>query len=353
MDGYRDCSDGFSCGNITDVEYPFSGEDSQQVTIRYDCLSTSIPFIPPGLPSASAYRVSHLSASASHTIIVHAPASGFVLGHASAPSSVSVPASAPSPVPGPASPSARLDRPSGSTYKSAFITTESQAAMLCNWTIRVGILRSYVNGDMGNQSKMEEAMRQGFTVKSKVDTGACRECTVSGGSYGNNWMTNQSNCYCAGISTPVLGLLIIFAVFLSIYNREVIIFWKKEKTEEFDVEAFIKNFTSFAPNQYTYSHVKKMTNSFKNVIGKGGFGFVYKGTLPDGRLVAVKVLIESKGYVDADYGGDRDRRRSTSAFIFTVCDNCVSWKSQLQSQVALSIAKADYVATTAAMKEAL
>ncbi|KAH7533948.1 hypothetical protein FEM48_Zijuj04G0185800 [Ziziphus jujuba var. spinosa] len=143
MDGYRDCSDGFSCGNITDVEYPFSGEDSQQVTIRYDCLSTSIPFIPPGLPSASAYRVSH------------------------------------------------LNRPSGSTYKSAFITTESQAAMLCNWTIRVGILRSYVNGDMGNQSKMEEAMRQGFTVKSKVDTGACRECTVSGSRVGKLRLTRK------------------------------------------------------------------------------------------------------------------------------------------------------------------
>uniref|UniRef100_A0A6P4APE8 PR5-like receptor kinase n=1 Tax=Ziziphus jujuba TaxID=326968 RepID=A0A6P4APE8_ZIZJJ len=72
------------------------------------------------------------------------------------------------------------------------------------------------------------------------------------------------------------------------------IFWKKEKRDDFDVEAFINNYTSFAPKRYRYSHVKKMTNSFANIIGKGGYGCVYKGTLPDGCLVAVKVLKDSK-----------------------------------------------------------
>ncbi|KAL4639408.1 hypothetical protein ACB092_03G215800 [Castanea dentata] len=61
------------------------------------------------------------------------------------------------------------------------------------------------------------------------------------------------------------------------------------------VEAFIRNYGSLAPKQYSYSFVKKVTNSFKNKIGQGGYGVVYRGMLPDDRLVAVKVLSESKG----------------------------------------------------------
>ncbi|KAF3573216.1 hypothetical protein F2Q69_00061299 [Brassica cretica] len=48
--------------------------------------------------------------------------------------------------------------------------------------------------------------------------------------------------------------------------------------------------------RYSYTRVKKMTNSFANALGKGGFGTVYKGKLPDGNQdVAVKILKESKG----------------------------------------------------------
>lgn len=38
-----------------------------------------------------------------------------------------------------------------------------------------------------------------------------------------------------------------------------------------------------------------MTNSFKDKLGQGGYGDVYKGKLPDNRIVAMKVLSESKG----------------------------------------------------------
>ncbi|XP_048615555.1 G-type lectin S-receptor-like serine/threonine-protein kinase At1g34300, partial [Brassica napus] len=47
---------------------------------------------------------------------------------------------------------------------------------------------------------------------------------------------------------------------------------------------------------YSYARVKRMTNSFANALGKGGFGTVYKEKLPDGNQdVAVKILKESKG----------------------------------------------------------
>jgi hypothetical protein len=36
------------------------------------------------------------------------------------------------------------------------------------------------------------------------------------------------------------------------------------------------------------------------------------------------------GYVDSDYGGDLDRMRSLSGYVFTVGDCAVSWKARLQ-----------------------
>ncbi|XP_031268700.1 secreted RxLR effector protein 161-like [Pistacia vera] len=59
------------------------------------------------------------------------------------------------------------------------------------------------------------------------------------------------------------------------------------------------------------------------------------------------------GYVDSDFVGDRDSRKSTTAYHFTLGGNCISWKSQLQPLVALSTTEAEYVAVTNAFKEAI
>ncbi|XP_062116409.1 secreted RxLR effector protein 161-like [Humulus lupulus] len=60
-----------------------------------------------------------------------------------------------------------------------------------------------------------------------------------------------------------------------------------------------------------------------------------------------------EGYSDADYAGDRDNMKSTSAYFFLVGGNCVSWRVQLQPVVALSTTKSEYVAVTEAIKEAI
>lgn len=57
----------------------------------------------------------------------------------------------------------------------------------------------------------------------------------------------------------------------------------------------LKNHEFLAPKRYSYSDVKKMTNSFKDKLGEGGFGDVYRGMLSDGNPVAVKILNETKG----------------------------------------------------------
>ncbi|KAL2512470.1 Reverse transcriptase Ty1/copia-type domain-containing protein [Abeliophyllum distichum] len=50
---------------------------------------------------------------------------------------------------------------------------------------------------------------------------------------------------------------------------------------------------------------------------------------------------------------DLDKRRSTSSYVFILCDGCISWKSQLQKIVALSSTEAEYIAACDAVKERL
>ncbi|CAK7333959.1 unnamed protein product [Dovyalis caffra] len=83
-----------------------------------------------------------------------------------------------------------------------------------------------------------------------------------------------------GISAAIVVLVIISvstAVYLirKIKNADIIEDWELE----------------MGPHRYSYQELKKATNSFsdKELLGKGGFGQVYKGTLPDSKsVVAVK-----------------------------------------------------------------
>lgn len=47
--------------------------------------------------------------------------------------------------------------------------------------------------------------------------------------------------------------------------------------------------------QFTYSEVLRMTNNFERILGKGGFGIVYYGTI-DKTQVAVKMLSQASGH---------------------------------------------------------
>ncbi|XP_031259537.1 secreted RxLR effector protein 161-like [Pistacia vera] len=63
--------------------------------------------------------------------------------------------------------------------------------------------------------------------------------------------------------------------------------------------------------------------------------------------------LELVGFVDSDFAGDKDTRKSTTAYYFTLGGNCISWKSQLQPIVVLSSTEAEYVAVTNVFKEAI
>lgn len=81
-----------------------------------------------------------------------------------------------------------------------------------------------------------------------------------------------------------------------------------------------------------------------------------KGTLNHGLLY--KCLkkggaVPLQGFVDLDFAGSLEIRKSVICYIFTLFDTAICWKFNLQSAVALSSTEATYITLTEAIKEAI
>ncbi|CAL5372023.1 unnamed protein product [Camellia sinensis] len=101
-----------------------------------------------------------------------------------------------------------------------------------------------------------------------------------------------------GASAAGMGMLLMCIIICcyrrKLWSKKLIVLWKKKTENDQNLESFIRHYKSLAPKRYSYSDVKKITNSFRDKLGQGGYGGVYKGKLLDGRLVAVKILNASK-----------------------------------------------------------
>ncbi|KAI4296236.1 hypothetical protein L6164_036210 [Bauhinia variegata] len=108
-----------------------------------------------------------------------------------------------------------------------------------------------------------------------------------------------------GLTGAGLALLVMFTLLgLYIwYDRK----WRKKESGNFPFDCDPEEPGSrsrMRPNNvsiwFKIEELEKATNNFssKNFIGRGGFGMVYKGVLPDGTMVAVKRVLES------DFQGD-------------------------------------------------
>ncbi|KAM7469095.1 hypothetical protein LguiA_007278 [Lonicera macranthoides] len=94
------------------------------------------------------------------------------------------------------------------------------------------------------------------------------------------------------------------------------------------------------PGKQHWNAVKWILRYLQGTKNKG---LVYQRT--EGSIIC--------GYVDSDYAGDLDKRRSTTGYVFTFSGGPISWRSMLQGVVALSTTEAEYIAATEAVKEAL
>jgi len=59
------------------------------------------------------------------------------------------------------------------------------------------------------------------------------------------------------------------------------------------------------------------------------------------------------GYMDSDYGGDRDERKSTSTYVFSIGLGAISWASKKQPTISLSTTEVEYRVISITAQEAI
>ncbi|XP_058001078.1 LEAF RUST 10 DISEASE-RESISTANCE LOCUS RECEPTOR-LIKE PROTEIN KINASE-like 2.4 isoform X2 [Hevea brasiliensis] len=71
--------------------------------------------------------------------------------------------------------------------------------------------------------------------------------------------------------------------------------WRRRHLSGYNtIEEFLQSHNNLMPIRYSYSDIKKITGGFKEKLGEGGFGSVYKGKLRSGQFAAVKILNKPK-----------------------------------------------------------
>ncbi|KAL5567384.1 hypothetical protein UlMin_030548 [Ulmus minor] len=79
-------------------------------------------------------------------------------------------------------------------------------------------------------------------------------------------------------------------------------------------------------------HWEAMKWLLRYVKGTKNLGLIYE------KKNGTKLVLE--GFVDSDYAGNKNNKRSTTSYSFCLNGCCISWKTQLQPIVALSTTEA-------------
>ncbi|KAL2924646.1 PR5-like receptor kinase [Bienertia sinuspersici] len=142
------------------------------------------------------------------------------------------------------------------------------------------------------------------------------------------------DCLAGSFSAIGIGILIVlvFCVRKRCLSKEEEI----QRKRKHDVEAFLKIHGTIGLQRYTYSDLKKLTNSFRNKLGEGGYGAVYKGQ------------IQNTGHLVADFCYEGRHRAlvydfmpngSLEKYLYGKNNNCHSLSWEELFQIAVGIAR--------------
>ncbi|KAJ8554320.1 hypothetical protein K7X08_024998 [Anisodus acutangulus] len=174
-----------------------------------------------------------------------------------------------------------------------------------------------LSGDNTSLSSIEGALSYGFELSWKR-TFLCRECDAredntcfaEGDGY-----SCRHRCYDdTGFDLPLPCSIHYYGVLTILYGGTVIVSilsfrffcgfiflvalivykWRRRHLSMYQsIEDFLQIQSNLLPIKYSYSEIKKMTNKFKEKLGEGAYGTVFKGKLRSGPFVAVKMMHKS------------------------------------------------------------
>ncbi|XP_019069573.3 rust resistance kinase Lr10-like [Solanum lycopersicum] len=166
-------------------------------------------------------------------------------------------------------------------------------AILVEWKLSEECNKCHYGGGQCQTNKTNKFSCHKDVIKS---IGIANVSTVTAGTSKRGYLRIIWFMVATGASLFTVGLLILLFCFRKkILWYKYLRCWESNAEDHQKVEEFLKNYGSYAPNRYNYTDIKRITGRFRNKLGHGGFGNVYRGSLRDGSEVAVKVLNELKG----------------------------------------------------------
>ncbi|KAK2983689.1 hypothetical protein RJ640_023223 [Escallonia rubra] len=99
----------------------------------------------------------------------------------------------------------------------------------------------------------------------------------------------------------LIAVLVLGAIFLALIGTTLYYAHAshtKRNEDQIRIDKFLEDYKALKPTRYSFADIKKITNQFKNKLGEGGYGTVFKGKLSSEVFVAVKVLNDSTGNGD-------------------------------------------------------
>ncbi|KAI3717202.1 hypothetical protein L1987_68664 [Smallanthus sonchifolius] len=121
----------------------------------------------------------------------------------------------------------------------------------------------------------------------------------------NNFVGNKSGLYCSSSTIQLqrtyekksangsMKFMLWFSIIVGVIEVTSFVFFYyiTKQPSSSKTQTYLAIATGF--KRFTYAEIVKASNNFKEEIGRGSGGIVYKGILPDNRMVAIKRLHEA------------------------------------------------------------